>query len=202
LFFCQNSVISSTNHPPFCIPGSSFSYKLPPPRFLHQRLSSIPNQCGAAPLHQTHRHLPVLTPHTDRPPSPMHSMHIQFPSQTNEEEIHRHSSMEAARLPRSRGFAFTLTAHSWSHCPTTRCLVTLGPLGGWTKMEIQWKHEKFHSTQWKTKKLKICFERRIMACGTHLNECIFFWARALKNHWSFMNMKRSNIKSEERSEKK
>jgi len=33
----------------------------------------------------------------------MHSMHIQFPSQTNEDEIRRHSSMEAARLPRSKG---------------------------------------------------------------------------------------------------
>jgi hypothetical protein len=27
----------------------------------------------------------------------MHPMHIQFPFQTNEEEIRRHSSMEAAR---------------------------------------------------------------------------------------------------------
>ncbi len=65
-----------TDHSPIYIPLSSFSHKLRPPRFPPPSLSSMPHQCGAAPPHQSRRHLLVLPSPNDRLYFP-HASHAQ-----------------------------------------------------------------------------------------------------------------------------
>jgi hypothetical protein len=44
------------------------------------------------------RHLLAISSYTDRPPSSMQPMHIHLSWFSNQNKIHRHSSIEAARL--------------------------------------------------------------------------------------------------------
>jgi hypothetical protein len=131
----KTKLISSPDYPsyqpaslialPFPSRFTGFLYKPPPPRILHRPYSLL-TFMNAAPLHSINSAIISQQSHptqTDHPFS-MQPMHIWLPWFSNQDKIHHHSWIEAARLTLIFVPGFTQATQPWSLGPVTRCSAT------------------------------------------------------------------------------